>query len=95
MITMQFAVTWTSVSIAWFRKLLTGEPKLLFYLGNNLQAAMRQCRVTQDEVLSAVRSAGVETLDQVSAVILEKDGKFSVVTKSQRTGASSLDDLIS
>ena len=36
LIGMQFAVTWSSVRAAWFRKLVTGEPTLLFFHGHYL-----------------------------------------------------------
>ena len=31
LIALQYAVTWSSVRVAWVRKLVTGEPALLFY----------------------------------------------------------------
>lgn len=47
-------------------------------------------RVTEDEVHSSVRSAGIEVFADVEAVVLETDGKFSEVRGRQGSGASSL-----
>jgi uncharacterized membrane protein YcaP (DUF421 family) len=93
LIGVQFAVTWTSVRVAWVRRLVTGEPALLLYQGVALPAALRRARVTDDELRSAVRAAGLATLDQAQAVVLETDGSFSVVRPGRGPGASSLAGL--
>jgi uncharacterized membrane protein YcaP (DUF421 family) len=90
LIGMQFVVTWSSVRKAWIRQLVTGEPALLLYRGAFLPAALVAARVTEDEVRSAVRSAGIVALDQVEAVVLETDGSFSVVRPAAGAAASSL-----
>nr|WP_284048163.1 YetF domain-containing protein [Marinobacter sp. ATCH36] len=79
LISLQFAVTWSSVRARWVRKLATGEPLMLLYSGKFLPAALMQARVNEDEVRAAVRSAGIDSLENVHAVILETDGSFSVV----------------
>lgn len=95
LIAMQFVVTWSSVRMPWVRKLVTGEPRLLLYRGQILEDALRKARVTEDEVRSAVRSAGHPTLGEVEAVVLETDGAFSVVERpgEDSSGPSSLAGL--
>lgn len=90
LICLQYLVTWTSVRVGWVRRLVTGEPALLFHRGNFLRGAMRAARVTEDEVRSSIRSAGVERLADVGGVVLETDGSFSVVRRGLGEGASSL-----
>jgi uncharacterized membrane protein YcaP (DUF421 family) len=90
LIGMQFAVTWSSLRVRWVRKLATGEPTLLLYQGSFLPAALRGARVTEDEVRAAVRGAGVASMDEVRAVVLETDGSFSVVRGGEDMDASSL-----
>ena len=90
LIGLQFAVSWSSVRARWVRRLATGEPLMLLYDGKCLTAALRQARVTDDELRAAIRSAGVESMDQVRAVVLETDGSFSVVQPSKDADASSL-----
>lgn len=94
LIGLQYLVTWTSVRVGWIRKLVTGEPALLFYQGCMLSSAMRKARVTEDEVHSAVRSSGQAALDDVEAVILETDGSFSVVNKGSGNSQSSLSGVM-
>ena len=93
LIGMQFAVTWSSVRAAWFRKLVTGEPTLLFFHGHYLTVAMKQSRVTKDEVTAAVRAAGLDDLTKVKAVVLETDGSFSVLDEGGGARESSLQGL--
>lgn len=93
LIGMQFAVTWSSVRASWLRKIVTGEPALLMYKGAFLSSALRITRVTEGEIMAAVRSSGLKTLDEIEAVVLETDGSFSVVQKKGGVGKSSLDGL--
>lgn len=93
LITLQFVVTWSSVRWRWIRRLVTGEPQLLLYRGDVLPRALRQARVTEDEVLAAVRAAGLALRGDAEAVVLETDGSFSVVRRSGGSGVSSLGGL--
>jgi uncharacterized membrane protein YcaP (DUF421 family) len=77
--TLQFAVTYVSVRWKSFATLVKAEPALLFFDEQWLPAAMKRERVTQDEVLAAVRTQGLGDLSQVRAVVLESDGSISVV----------------
>ncbi|CAM4212897.1 YetF domain-containing protein [Vreelandella rituensis] len=81
---MQFVVTWSSVRARWVRQLVTGEPALVLYQGKLLPEALKSARVTEDEVRAAVRSAGLPMLEVVEAVVLETDGSFSVVQRSEK-----------
>lgn len=93
LIGLQFVITWCSVRVRWVRRLVTGEPSLLFYQGELLQDALRRARVTEDEVRAAVRSAGLPALDDVEAVVLETDGSFSVIRRGAGSNSSSLDGI--
>ncbi|KRW66103.1 hypothetical protein AO741_12755 [Pseudomonas sp. TTU2014-105ASC] len=90
LIGLQYAVTWSSVRAAWIRKLVTGEPALLFYRGGFLGDALRAARVTEDEVRAAVRSQGLAALDGIEAVVMETDGSFSVITDGPGDSRSTL-----
>ena len=93
LIGLQFAVTWTSVRARWVRQWVTGEPLMLLYLGEFLPAALRRGRVAEDEVRAAIRSAGLASLNEAEAVVLETDGSFSVIRRGGGNGAPSLDGV--
>lgn len=79
LIGLQYVVTWSSVRLAWVRRVVTGEPALLFYRGRFLGDALRAARVTEDEVRAAMRASGLAAVEQIEAVVLETDGSFSVI----------------
>lgn len=93
LIVMQFAVTWFSVRTKIVRRLVRSEPHLLLYRGQLLHDAMRAERVTESEVLQAIRSQGMLNLDDVEAVVLETDGTFSVIQRTNPAGPTSLAEV--
>lgn len=93
LIAMQFVVTWLSVRVGWIRRAVRSQPTLLLRRGEMLHAAMRAQRVTEAEVLSAVRSAGIARLENVEAVVLETDGSLSVLSHPSDGPATSLKDI--
>ena len=82
LIALQFAVTWTSVRVAWVRRFVTGEASLLLFRGQLQHHVMRSTRVTEDEVRTAVRGAGLRDFGEAEAVILETDASFSVIRRN-------------
>lgn len=93
LIAMQFAVTWASVRVRWLRRAVRSEPELLVRRGEMLRDAMRAQRITESEVLAAIRAAGVGRLADVEAVVLETDGSLSVVRRSGDGDADVLRDV--
>lgn len=93
LIGLQYAVAALSVRSRAWRNLVKSEPRLLMYRGEMLQDALRDERVTPEEVRAAVRATGLADLPQVHAVVLETDGTFSVVEDRPAAGATALQDL--
>ncbi|HJP87166.1 MAG TPA: YetF domain-containing protein [Gemmatimonadaceae bacterium] len=75
-----------------FERLLNGEPTLLFSHGQFLHRALRQQRVTEEEVRAAIREQGVTRVEDVDAVVLENDGSLTVAWTAKKPGESSLVD---
>lgn len=93
LIAMQFVVTWLGVRVAWWRRFMTGDPRLLFYDGEFLAAAMRDARVTEADVLAAIRAAGYGDRSGIGAVVLETNATFSVIIHGSTDDGSSLAGL--
>ena len=89
LIALQYVVTWSSVRISWIRRWVTGEPSMLLYQGRLLPDALRKMRVTEQEVLAAVRESGLPNLDRAEAVVLETDGTISVIERAGHAGENS------
>lgn len=67
-----------------FEQKIKSDPALLYYDDHFLYKTMKHERVTEREVLQAVRSKGISSLDKVEAVILETQGSISVISKSDK-----------
>ncbi|RJE78802.1 DUF421 domain-containing protein [Paracoccus sp. JM45] len=82
LICLQFGITWASVRSQRSRDLIKSEPTLIVHKGQYLDQVMRRQRMTQEEVLAAVRQAGHLDIKNVQSVVLETDGSLSVVGKA-------------
>ncbi|UHC14327.1 DUF421 domain-containing protein [Methylobacterium currus] len=82
LIALQYLITWSSVRSSLIEGLVKAEPTLLARDGELITGAMRRQRVTRDDVLSALRSEGLDDLSQAAAVVLETDGSISVLEAS-------------
>ena len=76
---LQYAVAWLSVRSPRFGAVVKSEPSLLLHRGRFLDGAMRRQRITQEEVVSALRSSSLARPGDAAAVVLETDGSLSVV----------------
>ena len=81
LIALQFVVAWSSVRFRRVERLVKNPVSLLLYRGEFRDGDMRRQRVTEEEVRSAARSAGIPDLADVAAVLLESDGTFSVIRR--------------
>jgi uncharacterized membrane protein YcaP (DUF421 family) len=93
LILLQWAVATLSVRSTRIRKLVKAEPTLLLHRGEMLDGALRDQRVTREEVESVVRAAGLATVADAAAVVLETDGSMSVVPRSAATPRSPMPAL--
>lgn len=83
--TLRYRFQWGSVIIT--------EPVLLYSEGQYLRPMMERLRISDAEILAAVRRYGLGSLDDVEAIVLEADGTFSVLRKDPASDFSSLGSL--
>ena len=57
------------------------QPDVLLWDGNLLEDRLRETNISADEVRAAVRKAGLRSLSEARAVVLENDGDWSVIAK--------------
>ncbi|MCW5960973.1 MAG: DUF421 domain-containing protein [Pyrinomonadaceae bacterium] len=94
LIALQFLITWLSVRVDWVEKLVKARPTLLFFEGDYRRDAMRRQRVAKGEILAAIRTSSIGSIENVMAVVLEADGRFSVIERSgSGDGNSALEDV--
>ena len=90
---LQFVVTKLSTRSSFVEGLVKSEPTLLFYKGEFIKKAMRDERVPKEEILSAIRSSGNGSVEEIEAVVLETNGNFSVIERSKAEGDSALSNV--
>ena len=61
------------------QRIVDNRPMLLVRDGEYLDGAMTSCRITRDDVRAKLRGAGVASMADVRAVVLETTGDVSVV----------------
>lgn len=93
LIFLQYAVAWASAHWRPANTIVKSQPAILFYRGQFLREAMTRERVTEGEVLSAVREQGFAMLEDVEAVVLESTGTLSALGRTSGVPASTLGNV--
>ena len=93
LIFLQFIITWLSTRSSAVRSLVKAEPTLLVHKGEFLRGAMKQERITEEEIRAAMRSQGISAVEEVEAVVLETTSDVSVVPQPSGESASALSDV--
>ena len=93
LIGLQFAVTWLVLRSDTLRRWVRPRPRLLFYEGEFLCRDMRAERVSELELLAAIRASGHHELNDVGAVVLETDATLSVLSPESGEAEVTLDDV--
>ncbi len=79
---LQFVVAWLSVRWAVVRGVVTARAVILVSEGVILEDVVRANRVTESQIMQAVRSGGFGDIGLVGVVVLEPNGTLSVIGKS-------------
>lgn len=86
LIGLQWIVAYASVRSRKVARLVRSEPQLLMRDGEICADALRRERVTEDELMTVIRTSPTSDPDEVAAVILESDGSFSVIPRPDGGG---------
>lgn len=87
---LQWLTAWLATRSGSFRTVIKSQPTLLAYDGEMLKANMKQERIAEVEVQSALRQHGIHDIKQVKAVILETEGEISVLATNDGDPTASL-----
>ena len=84
---LDYALSWLTRRSKSIRKAIEGEPRLLVRDGRLLRKALREEKLSVDEVETAVREHGLARIEDVREAVLETDGSISIIPKEEaRTG---------
>ncbi len=91
---LQFLVTkYASISPS-FSSFILSEPKIVFYQGQFLPDAMRDERLTRQELESVMRSNGIHSLDEIEAIVFESDATLNVITKERDKDSTGIPETL-
>lgn len=83
LVSLQWVVAFGAVRFKSVDGVVKSEPRLLVHRGTLLPDAMRKERVTEGEVMTALRRDGLDDATEAEAVVLETDGSFSVLPRTE------------
>lgn len=78
-------ITYNSKSIS---KFLQGEPIMLVHDGVILKNHLEKVRLTEEELLAAMREHGVNSISKVNLAVLEADGNISILSDNYQQRSS-------
>ena len=93
---LQYAVTRLAKRSERFDQIMKANPSVLIARGAVQEEALRENRITREELNAALRHEGYVRLDEVGWMILENDGTFSVIPRdaaARSDGSIVPDDL--
>lgn len=93
LVLLQYAVTWTSSRLGWVDAIVKTPPALVYLHGEFLPEAMKRVRLAEGEVLAAIRREGHGDASAIAAVIMESNGKLTVIPESAYGDASALKEV--
>ena len=82
---LQFLVTKYASISPQFSSFILSEPRIVFYQGQFLPDAMRAERLTRQEIECAMRSEGVNSFNDIEAIVFESDAKLTIIPKPTST----------
>lgn len=90
---LQWLLTAVIVRHAPAARLIKASPVILLYRGEFRPDALRRERVSEQEVLAAIRQSGLADRAHAEAVILESDAQLSVIPRSSDPEQGAIDEL--
>ena len=90
-----YTLDWIGHHSSFLSRIMRSPPLLLVENGRMLRRNMRKELITEDELMSQIRLAGIERVEEVERVYMEGDGKFSVIRKDHGEVNSAQEDASS
>lgn len=89
LISLEIIMSIIAMKVPGIRRLISGNPKIIIRDGKIDQRALRQLRLTVDDLLEALRQKDVFDLAAVDYAIIETNGKLSVLLNPESQNATS------
>jgi uncharacterized membrane protein YcaP (DUF421 family) len=80
----QIVFSWLSLKSTAFERIISGKPIKLVENGSIIMNGLRKARISKNELSEELRINGYQSPSDVQQVILEPNGKFSMLEKSKQ-----------
>jgi uncharacterized membrane protein YcaP (DUF421 family) len=80
-----YGLDWLEFHLPWFERLLQPRALVLVERGHIHWRHMRKELITMNELMSALREEGVQSLEEVGRAQIESDGKISVIRRKSKS----------
>lgn len=84
-----FMIDLLGYRFSWFERLVNPRPLPLIYDGKMLRQNMRREFVTEEELMTNLRSHGLTDTSKVKSAYIESDGQISVITYDENESDNS------
>lgn len=93
-IALQYLLAFLAKESKMMETAINSNPTLLFYNGKFIEQNMKKELITEEEILAEIRRFRIERIEDVRAVVMELNGEFTVIKKSDKGSSfTSLDDI--
>jgi uncharacterized membrane protein YcaP (DUF421 family) len=86
LVALQFILSFFQKHSSSFSKIITADPLLLFYQGEFMNERMARENITKENLEAAIRLKGFSSFDEVGCIVMENNGRFSVIGIRQLSG---------
>jgi len=93
LLVLQQITSWLQTRYRTVHHAVRERPVLVVWDGRFRDDRLKQESISQDEVRAAVRRAGMLSMSEVQCVVLENDGEWSVIGRSEAPDLSALEGL--
>ncbi|SEB38571.1 Protein of unknown function [Paramicrobacterium humi] len=90
---LQFLLALITSRLGRAKRLVAGRPVLLLKNGLYEERALRKTRLTREDVMQKIRNSGIGDVSSAGAVVLEADGRLSVISTDKMGDESALSDV--
>ena len=90
---LQQITSWLQARSKAVHHMVRERPQVVLWNGRFLTERLKEASVTEDEVRAAIRRTGMLSVREVQCVVLENDGEWSVLGRSDAPDLSALEGL--
>ncbi len=85
-IILEVVLTSISIKIPFFKHMIVGKPDFLIVGGKLDKKALNKSKVSLSELVSAMRTNGVTSMDKINYAVQEPDGNISIIPYKEMPG---------